>query len=84
MKIERMVMRDLSPFCTCKDLKCPLHPTNHDKGCSLCIAKNLKQGEVPNCFFNSLENTDTVTGYTFDDFADAVKKQRNCQKAKNI
>lgn len=68
-------MRNLSPFCTCKDLKCPMHPTNHDKGCAPCIAKNLKLGEVPNCFFNNIGETTDRTGYTYNDFADAVKKQ---------
>lgn len=43
-------MENLSKFCTCRDLKCPFHPTNHSKGCSLCIAKNLKEGEIPSCF----------------------------------
>ena len=47
-------MENLSKFCTCRDLKCPFHPTNHNKGCSLCIAKNLKEGEIPSCFFNKL------------------------------
>lgn len=46
---------NLSEFCTCKDTDCPLHPSNHDKGCSLCIAKNLKLGEIPNCFFNLVD-----------------------------
>lgn len=35
-------MADAKKFCTCKDTKCPLHPVNHDHGCTLCIAKNLK------------------------------------------
>ena len=26
------------PFCTCTDLACPCHPSNHDKGCAPCIA----------------------------------------------
>lgn len=69
-------MNNLSPFCTCKDLNCPLHPTNHDKGCALCIAKNLKLGEVPNCFFNRIGETEKRAGYSYNDFADAVKKQQ--------
>lgn len=73
-------MNNPSPFCTCKDLKCPFHPTNHDKGCAPCIAKNLKQGEIPSCFFNSLDNTENVTGYTYNDFADAVKNQKGFNK----
>lgn len=35
-------MADAKIFCACKDTKCPLHPVNHDHGCTLCIAKNLK------------------------------------------
>ena len=38
------------PFCTCPDTKCPNHPSNHDKGCTPCIAKNLAQREIPGCF----------------------------------
>ncbi len=37
-------------FCTCTDFKCPLHPTNHDKGCDPCISKNLRKDEIPTCF----------------------------------
>ena len=39
-------------YCTCTNLRCPLHPANHDKGCTPCIRKNLRLGEVPNCFFH--------------------------------
>ena len=42
----------MTGICTCKDTKCPLHPDNHDKGCTPCIRKNLKLGEIPNCFFD--------------------------------
>ncbi len=68
-------MKNLSKFCTCGDLECPLHPTNHELGCAPCISKNLKQGEIPNCFFNKVEKTHESDGYTFKDFADAVMKQ---------
>ena len=54
---------DMSQFCTCKDRACPLHPTNHDKGCTPCIAKNRKQGEIPD---------ESREGYTFRDFAELV------------
>ena len=61
-----------SPFCTCTDLDCPLHPSNHDKGCAPCIAKNLKQREIPSCFFH-LAAPDKKDGtYFFEDFARAV------------
>ena len=65
-------MADLSGFCTCKDLECPFHPTNHDKGCSLCIEKNLRLGEVPSCFFNKVGGTEGKKSFTFKDFAEAV------------
>lgn len=65
-------MENLSKICTCKDRDCPFHPTNHDKGCTPCIAKNLKLGEIPSCFFNKLENKGPRDGYTVVDFAKAV------------
>lgn len=69
-------MSNLSPFCTCKDFDCPFHPTNHDKGCAPCIAKNLKLGEIPSCFFNKLDGTENLASYTYEDFANAVKNQK--------
>lgn len=68
-------MSNLSTFCTCKDTNCPLHPTNHDKGCAPCISKNLKQREIPNCFFRMVEETHTAEGYSFEVFAKAVLKE---------
>jgi len=65
-------MKNLSPFCTCTDLKCPLHPANHDKGCAPCIAKNLKQKEIPSCFFKKLNTGKKPENYYFEDFAKAV------------
>ena len=38
-------------FCTCTDHACPNHPTNHDRGCTPCIAKCLSQHEIPTCFY---------------------------------
>ena len=60
-------------FCTCKNIACPLHPTNHDKGCTPCIAKNLKQNELPNCFFNKVSSSEARTGDSFADFAELVR-----------
>ncbi len=65
-------MPNISPFCTCTDLNCPFHPTNHDKGCAPCIAKNLQRGEIPNCFFDKVKGSQNSTGYSFEDFANAV------------
>lgn len=67
-------MNDL--FCTCKDLECPFHPTNHDKGCSLCIQKNLTLREIPSCFFNIVAEEETRDGYSFYDFAKCVIKNK--------
>ncbi|MDO5398804.1 MAG: DUF6485 family protein [bacterium] len=60
---------NLSNFCTCENLNCALHPTNHNKGCAPCVSKNLKLREIPNCFFNMIDNAETRTGDTFEDFA---------------
>lgn len=65
-------MRNTSGFCTCTDLSCPLHPTNHDQGCTPCIGKNLKAKEIPNCFFNLVENAPARSGDTLRDFAALV------------
>lgn len=65
-------MTNISPFCTCTNLRCPLHPTKHARGCAPCIEKNLRLGEVPNCFFHKLPNAPKRTGDTFQDFAETV------------
>ena len=62
-------MNNISKFCTCKNMDCPLHPTKHDKGCAPCISKNLRLKEIPNCFFNMIENAEKLTGDSFTDFA---------------
>ena len=74
-------MKNLSPFCTCTDLKCPLHPTNHERGCAPCIANNLKSGEIPSCFFKKLGDGVRPEAYYFEDFARAVmeaNEKRTC------
>ena len=65
-------MNILSAFCTCTDRDCPLHPTNHDKGCSPCIAKNLRNREIPSCFFNLVDSGCKPKAYSFEDFAKTV------------
>jgi len=57
------------PFCTCTDTACPCHPTNHDKGCTPCIAKNLREREIPTCFFKAAGGRKPTEGWHFDDFA---------------
>ena len=65
------------PFCTCSDTACPFHPVNHDKGCAPCIAKNLREGEIPTCFFKSLgvekPKEGPGSGWTVRDFAALVR-----------
>ncbi len=65
-------MNNISPFCTCTNLECPLHPTKHDKGCAPCISKNLRLKEIPNCFFSLVENADMRSGDSLNDFAQLI------------
>lgn len=67
-------MNNLSPFCTCTNLDCPLHPTKHDKGCAPCIAKNQRLREIPSCFFNTVEGSDLREGDSYEDFARLILK----------
>lgn len=64
-------------FCTCGDTECPLNPANHDKGCTMCVAKNLSLGEIPSCFFNKADPGRTNTEYFFENFARAVMSRNN-------
>ena len=59
-------------MCTCLDVSCPNHPANHDQGCTLCIAKNLKTGEIPSCFFHKAGSDESQSSYFFEDFAKLV------------
>ncbi len=63
-------------FCTCTSLDCPHHPTNHDKGCTPCIEKNLRTGEIPGCFFHKVEDATgrRREGDTIRAFAELVLK----------
>lgn len=65
-------MENISPFCTCENLNCPLHPTKHNKGCAPCIEKNLRLKEIPNCFFNLIGNAEERNGDSLEDFAQMV------------
>lgn len=47
-------MPSIPPFCTCTDHACACHPANHDRDCTPCVAKNLRQHEVPVCFFRAV------------------------------
>ena len=70
-------MNNISPFCSCKKMDCPLHPTKHDKGCAPCISKNLKSREIPNCFFDLLPGSESRSGDFFEDFARQVFSGRS-------
>ncbi len=61
------------PFCTCTDYACPNHPTNHDRGCVPCIAKNLKEREIPTCFFKRVGTEKPTPDWHFEDFAALVR-----------
>lgn len=69
-------MSNLSKFCTCNNLECPLHPSNHDKGCAPCISKNLKLKEIPSCFFNLVEDSASREEDSFEEFANLIVKNR--------
>lgn len=49
-------------FCTCTDHDCPFNPCNHDKGCTLCIAKCLHEHEIPTCMFKDISEDDLLPG----------------------
>lgn len=72
-------MENLSKFCTCTDQTCPMHPTNHERGCSPCIADNLNTCELPTCFFKRVDPDYNGDTFTFEDFARLVLKE---EKAK--
>lgn len=73
-------MDNLSPFCTCQNRNCPLHPSKHNMGCAPCIRKNLLLKELPNCFFDQVEHSDARTGDTFADFARLVLDVQSSDK----
>lgn len=65
-------MAEMSPFCTCGNLACPLHPSKHDHGCAPCINQSLKLRKVPNCFFRLVNGAQSRQGDSFEDFAKLV------------
>lgn len=56
-------------FCTCTDLSCPFHPANHNQGCTPCIAKNLREREIPTCFFKTVGHPKPTEDWHYEDFA---------------
>ena len=75
-------MENMSPFCTCRDTACPMHPSNHGKGCAPCVAKNLSLGEIPSCFFNRADPDGERSSFFFEDFAEAVLKKKQSRGEK--
>lgn len=75
--MDTHLMENISPFCTCQNRNCPLHPTKHNKGCAPCIRKNLRLKEVPNCFFNLAGHAGTRAGDSFEDFAKWMIRSEN-------
>lgn len=37
-------------FCTCDNFNCVHHPKNTDGSRTACVAKNLRNNEIPSCF----------------------------------
>ena len=68
-------------FCTCTDLACPLHPSNHEKGCTPCSAKNLQDKEIPSCFFRAVGYPKPTKDWYFEDFAALMNAKAEAEKA---
>lgn len=73
-------MPNTVPFCTCTDTACPCHPSNHDKGCTPCIAKNLREGEIPSCFHKDIDFPKPTDGWHYEDFAALVNAAKKAGK----
>lgn len=69
-------MSGYSGFCSCRDTRCPLHPSNHDQGCTPCIRKNLREREIPSCFFNLVGDASELRSFHFEDFAKYVLEKQ--------
>ena len=59
-------------FCTCENFNCVHHPKNTDDTCTACVSKNLKNNEIPSCFFNKADGIKKRAKYKFEDFAEAI------------
>ena len=63
-------------FCTCDDPECPFNPCNHSKGCTPCIAKNLRQHEIPTCLFYAVSREklpEDIDDWSWESFARHVQ-----------
>ena len=65
-------MIDAKTFCTCQDRACPLHPANHEQGCTMCIRKCLRRKEIPSCFFRDIDHPKPTQDWHYEDFAALV------------
>ncbi len=64
-------------FCTCEDTECKLNPANHEHGCDPCIQKNLREGEIPTCFFKAIsEDISEIKTFSNEEFAEHVFKNK--------
>ena len=64
-------------FCNCPAESCPHHPAVHSDGCDPCIKKNLKQGEIPACFFLSIsEDVADLTEFSVESFVKFYLKHK--------
>lgn len=76
-------MREAKDYCTCTDYQCLCHPRNHDQGCNLCIQKNLKQKEIPSCFFHDINCEKPTTDGITEILRNWLKKRKpkeSCEK----
>ncbi len=59
-------------FCTCRDRECQFNPNNpatYCHSCDECVSKNLKNGEIPSCFFRKVkDDLMGVEEFTFESF----------------
>ena len=70
-------MSDAKKFCTCTDYQCPCHPKNHEQGCTLCVLKNLRQKEIPSCFFHDIDCVKPTENWHYEDFAALVQAAKD-------
>jgi len=67
-------------FCNCFVLDCQHHPKNHGQGCDPCIQKNLREGEIPSCFWlrigADMTEVKKANLYTFDAFVNYYQQNR--------
>jgi len=64
-----MQKKDDKHFCSCTVFTCPHHPSLHENGCDPCIQKNLRQGEIPSCFYRMIsDDLSSIKEYNLESF----------------